>query len=130
MMVAWLVYGLVPIGSVFTIYAGAICFILAISGLSVTIANYSNTMQQSIFVIFFFNMIFMLMSGMLTPIDSMPTWAQKITYFLPPRYFVDILRSVYLKGTTFVELWRNFVALGVFALVLNLLAAWTYKKRG
>ncbi len=130
MMVAWLVYGLTPIGSVFTIYAGAICFILTISGLSVTIANYSSTMQQSIFVIFFFNMIFMLMSGMLTPIDSMPTWAQKITYFLPPRYFVDILRSVYLKGTTFVELWRNFVALGVFALALNLFAAWTYKKRG
>ena len=130
MMVAWLVYGLTPVGSIFTIYAGALCFILAISGLSVTIANYSSTMQQSIFVIFFFNMTFMLMSGMLTPIDSMPTWAQKITYFLPPRYFVEILRSVYLKGTTLIELWRNFVALGVFALALNLFAAWTYKKRG
>lgn len=130
MMVAWLVYGLTPVGSIFTIYAGALCFILAISGLSVTIANYSSTMQQSIFVIFFFNMTFVLMSGMLTPIDSMPTWAQKITYFLPPRYFVEILRSVYLKGTTLVELWRNFVALGVFALALNLFAAWTYKKRG
>lgn len=129
MLVAWLVYGLTPIGSVFVIYAGAICFILAISGLSVTIANYSSTMQQSIFVIFFFNMIFMLMSGMLTPIDSMPAWAQKITYFLPPRYFVDILRSVYLKGTTLLELWRNFVALGVFALALNVFAALTYKKR-
>jgi ABC-2 type transport system permease protein len=71
----------------------------------------------------------MLMSGLLTPIDSMPVWAQRFTLILPPRYFVEVLRSVYLKGTTIAELWTNFVALGVFTLIFNLLAALTYKKQ-
>ena len=129
MIVAWLVYGLTPAGSIGLIYLGAALFILTISGFSLTIANFSETMQQTMFVMFFFIMIFMLMSGLLTPIDSMPDWAQKFTIILPPRYFVEILRSVYLKGTTFVELWTNYLALGIFAIIFNLLAAITYKKQ-
>ncbi len=74
-------------------------------------------------------MIFILMSGLITPIDSMPGWAQKFTYILPPRYIIDILRSVYLKGTTLAELWRDFTALGSFAVLFNILAAVTYKKQ-
>ena len=129
MIVARLVYGLTPVGSIGVIYFGAMLFILTISGFSLTIANFSETMQQTMFVMFFFVMIFMLMSGLLTPIDSMPDWAQKITLVLPPRYFVDILRSVYLKGTHITELWTNFAALGVFAIIFNTLAAITYKKQ-
>ena len=86
-------------------------------------------MQQTMFVMFFFIMIFMLMSGLLTPIDSMPVWAQRFTLILPPRYFIEVLRSVYLKGATIVDLWSNFAALGGFALVFNTLAALTYKKQ-
>lgn len=129
MCVAGLVYGLVPVGSIGSIYLGAMLFILAISGLSLTIANFSETMQQTMFVMFFFNIIFMLMSGLLTPIDSMPAWAQKLTVLLPPRYFVEILRSVYLKGTTLAELRNDFIALGIFAALFNSLAAVTYKKQ-
>ncbi len=129
MIVAWLVYGLAPVGAVGLIYLGAILFILVISGLSLTIANFSDTMQQTMFVMFFFIMIFMLMSGLLTPVDSMPEWAQHFTLILPPRYFVEILRSVYLKGTTFVDIWYNFAALGIFAIVFNTLATLTYKKQ-
>lgn len=129
MLVARLAYGLIPVGSVGAIYFGAILFIFTISGFSLTIANFSETMQQTMFVMFFFIMIFMLMSGLLTPIDSMPLWAQKFTTILPPRYYIEILRSVYLKGTSIVELWINFVALGIFAVIFNLLAAFTYKKQ-
>ncbi|MBQ2702591.1 MAG: ABC transporter permease [Alistipes sp.] len=129
MAVAWLVYGLIPVGSVGLIYLGAILFIFVISGFSLTIANFSDTMQQTMFVMFFFIMIFMLMSGLLTPVDSMPEWAQRFTLILPPRYFVEILRSVYLKGTTFVDMWYNFAALGCFALIFNVLATITYKKQ-
>lgn len=86
-------------------------------------------MSHSMFVMFFFIMIFMLMSGLLTPIDSMPEWAQRFTLILPPRYYIEILRSVYLKGTSIAELWTNFAALGGFALFFNTLAALTYKKR-
>lgn len=129
MIIVRVVYGLVPAGSVGVIYFGTALFILTISGFSLTIANFSDTMQQIMFVMFFFIMIFILMSGLLTPIDSMPDWAQKITLILPPRYFIDILRSVYLKGTTLAELWHNFVALGIFALIFSILAATTYKKQ-
>lgn len=129
MLVARLVYGLSPVGSVGAIYLGAILFIFTISGFSLTVANFSDTMQQTMFVMFFFIMIFMLMSGLLTPVDSMPEWAQRFTLILPPRYYVDILRSVYLKGATIADLWTNFVALGIFALIFNTLAAVTYKKQ-
>ena len=129
MVLARLVYGLVPAGSLFTIYSAAILFILTMSGFGITIANISDTMQQAMFVMFFFVMIFVLMSGLMTPISSMPAWAQRITSFLPPRYFIEVMRSVYLKGTSFLELWRNFAALGIFSLILNSLAAATYKKQ-
>ena len=129
MLVARLVYGLAPVGSIGAIYFGALLFILTISGFSLTIANFSETMQQTMFVMFFFIMTFMLMSGLLTPVDSMPVWAQRFTLILPPRYFVDILRSVYLKGTTVAELWTNYAALGIFVIIFNTLAALTYKKQ-
>lgn len=128
-IVARLVYGLEPAGSVWAIYLGALLFIFTISGFSLTVANFSETMQQTMFVMFFFIMIFMLMSGLLTPVDSMPEWAQRFTLILPPRYYVEILRSVYLKGTSIAELWVNYVALALFAFVFNTLAAVTYKKQ-
>ena len=128
-LVARLVYGLAPVGSIGAIYFGALLFILTISGFSLTIANFSETMQQAMFVMFFFIMIFMLMSGLLTPVDSMPVWAQRFTLILPPRYYVEILRSVYLKGTTVAELWTNYAALGIFVIIFNTLAALTYKKQ-
>lgn len=129
MLVAYLVYGLAPAGPVSLIVFGALLFILTISGFSLMVANSSDTMQQSIFVMFFFVMIFMLMSGLLTPVSSMPAWAQKLTIVLPPRYFVEILRSVYLKAACVADLATDFLALGIFALVFDVLAALSFKKQ-
>ena len=128
-LLARLVYGLAPEGSLGAIYLAAGLFILAMSGLGITIANGSSTMQQVMFVMFFFIMIFVLMSGLITPIASMPAWAQAITYLLPPRYFITIMQSVYLKGSAVAELWPHYTALCVFAAALGLLAAATYKKQ-
>ncbi len=129
MLIAHLVYGLVPVGSIGLIYLATLLLIFTISGFAVAIANGSSTMQQTMFVMFFFVILFILMSGLLTPIESMPDWAQKLTYCFPPRYFIEIMRSVYLKGTLFIELWTNFAALAAFALLFNLFAALTYRKR-
>ena len=128
-LVGWAVYGLVPAGSLGAIYLGAILFSLVMSGLGVAIANKSATILQSIFVMFAFIMIFQLMGGLFTPISSMPAWAQTITYAVPPRYFIEIMRSVYLKGSTIADLWPQYTALGGIALILCLLAALTYSKR-
>ncbi len=129
MVVGWLVYGLVPEGNVGAIYLATILFSLVMSGLGVAIANRSATMLQSIFVMFAFIMIFQLMGGLFTPIRSMPTWAQYITYAIPPRYFIEIMRSVYLKGASVAELWMQYSLLALFALFASLLAALTYRKR-
>ncbi len=129
MLLAWAVYGLVPAGNPAWIFLAAFLFSLCVSGLAVTLANMSSTMQQAIFVMFFFVMIFMLMSGLFTPIDSMPTWAKWITYVFPPRHVISVFRSVYLKGTLLAELQVEFIMLTLLAIGFNVLAIITYKKQ-
>lgn len=129
MTVGFLVYGLAPEGNILLIFMAAILFGLIMSGLGVTIANKSATMLQSIFVMFALIMIFQLMSGLFTPISSMPRWAQYITYAIPPRYFIEIMRTVYLKGAGISDLWFQFTALGFFAALTCLTSALTYQKR-
>lgn len=129
MLLGRIVYGLAPAGSFGAIYLAAALFILTMSGMGVIAANNSSTMQQAMFVMFFFVMIFVLMSGLITPVESMPGWAQWITRFLPPRYFIEVMRAVYLKGTALGELWLDYVALAVFALLFNTVATLTYRKQ-
>lgn len=129
MLVGWLVYDLAPTGNIAAIYLATILFSLVMSGFGVAVANYSSTMLQSIFVMFAFIMMFQLMSGLFTPIGSMPQWAQSITYFIPPRYFIEIMRSIYLKGAPLAELFPQFLALLGFASFFCSIAALSYKKQ-
>lgn len=128
-LLAWLLYGLVPAGHFGVIYAFALLFVFTVSGMGLVISNHSSTMQQSMFVMWFCLLILMLMSGLFTPINSMPGWAQGITYFNPLRYFVQVMRMVYLKGSGFADLLPQMGALVAFALVLNGWAVWSYRKR-
>lgn len=129
MLIGRLVYGLSPEGSIGAIYLAAILFSLIMSGIGVAIANSSSTMLQSIFVMFAFIVIFQLMGGLFTPISSMPSWAQTVTYVIPPRYFNEIIRAIYLKGATVADLWPQYTALAAIAALICLLAALTYRKR-
>ncbi|MDD2961379.1 MAG: ABC transporter permease [Muribaculaceae bacterium] len=129
LIVAALVYNLLPAGNVFTIYLFSILYILVVSGLGIVLSNYSDTMQQAMFVMFFFVMILMLMSGLYTPISGMPDWARYITIVNPLKYYIEVMRSVYLKGSTFFDLIPQFYALVVFALFFNCWAVISYKKR-
>lgn len=129
MGVSALVYGLVPQGSVLTILLASMLFSFVMSGFGVAVANGSSTLMQSIFVMYAFIMIFQLMGGLFTPITSMPDWAQVITYGMPPRYFIDIMRSVYLKGSTVADMWFNFLILTLMSILTCLIAAATYRKQ-
>lgn len=129
MTVGRLVYGLAPMGNIGAIILATVLFSLVMSGIGVTIANFSDTMLQSIFVMFAIIMIFQLMGGLFTPISSMPEWGQCITYAVPPRYFIEIMRAVYLKGTTVAELGFQYMMLGVLAVFLCFMAALTYRKQ-
>lgn len=123
-----LVYGLYPQGSLLTIFLFASVYILTVSGMGLVVSNYSNTMQQAMFVMFFFVMILLLMSGLFTPVASMPQWAQKITILNPLKYFMEVMRLVYLKGSAFREMMPPFFALCGFAFVLNSWAIVSYRK--
>lgn len=129
MLLAWAVYGLVPQGSVWVIYLFSILFIFAVSGFGLIVSNYSDTMQQAMFVMFFFMLIFMLMSGLLTPLRSMPEWAQYFTVINPPRYYIEMMRLVYLKGGTLADLQTQLWALVAIDAVLGTWAVLSYRKR-
>ena len=129
MLVAWLLYGIYPRGSLFTIYLGTIVFIFVVSGFGLVVSNYSSTMQQAMFVMWFFIMVFILMSGLFTPISSMPDWAQYITYANPLRYFMEIMRMIYLKGSSIIDILPQLGILVIFALVLYTWAIKSYQKQ-
>jgi ABC-2 type transport system permease protein len=127
--VARLVYGLVPNGSLLTIYLFASLFALAFSGFGLVISNYAKTIQQAMFMMFFFVITFVLMSGLYTPITSMPNWAQAVSRFSPLRYFIQVMRLVYLKGSGVRDLLPPLAALSAFAIGFNGWAVLSYRKK-
>lgn len=128
MLLALLVHGLHPAGSLLTIYLFATLYILVVSGMGLIVSNYSSTMQQAMFVMYFVIMILLLMSGLFTPINSMPEWAKWVAKFNPLSYFIQVMRMVYLKGSSFSNLLPHFFILSLFAIALNGWAVWSYKK--
>lgn len=126
--VAWLIYGLLPTGSMSVIYLFAAIYLVAFTGFGLAISSISSTQQQAMFTAFFFLIIFVLLSGMLTPVSSMPLWAQELTRFNPLRYLVEVMRMVYLKGSTLSDLAGHFGIVCLFALFFNVLAIASYRK--
>lgn len=122
-------YAFVPSGRFGVIYLFSFIFILAVSGFGLVISNYSNTLQQAMFVMFFFILVFVLMSGLFTPVHSMPAWARYITLFNPLRYFVEAMRGVYLRGCGIADLLPQLAALMGFAVVASVWAVRSYRKR-
>lgn len=128
LIIAWLVYGIVPAGGLLTVYTAFVIYVIALSGFGIVVSNYSATMQQAMFVMFFFLIIFILMSGLFTPVSSMPDWAQKITLINPMRYFIGIMRSIFFKASSIADLWPDYLALTVFAAASNIWAVLSYRK--
>mgnify|MGYP006173203305 FL=1 len=103
-------------------------YLLLILGFGLFLSNHTETQQQAMFIAWFFIVIFILMSGLFTPIESMPKWAQNVTLFNPIRYFVEFIRMVLLKGAGLQEVLPNLGIITLFAIVVNGLAVWSYKK--
>lgn len=127
-IVAWLVYGLTPVGNILVIYLFAFFYLLAFTGFGFIISNYSATQQQAMFMGFFFFLIFILLSGLFTPISSMPTWAQKATLLNPIRYFIEVLRLVFIKGSGLMDILPQLGATILFAIGFNAWAIRSYRK--
>jgi len=128
MVIARFFYHIVPAGSIFLLYAFLGIYLFAILGFGLLVSTYCETQQQAMSVAFFFVMIFMLMSGLFTSIDSMPEWAKVIAYLNPVTYFIDVMRMVVLKGSNFHDLQYHFLKMIGFVIVLNGWAILNYRK--
>lgn len=128
MLLAWKIYGLVPAGDIWLIYLFSTLFILVVSCLGLIVSNYSETTQQASLVMFFFLVIFILVSGLLTPVAGMPEWAKAITQINPLRYFIETMRTLYLKGSSFADLILYFRALLIYTVIVWGWAILSYKK--
>ena len=128
LIVMYLVYGIFPAGSLLVLYAFAAVYLIALLGLGLLISTFADTQLQAMFIAYFFMMIFMLMSGFFTNIDSMPDWARTLSSLTPVTHFIKVVRLIVLKGSGFAEVGLEFAYLAAFAIVLNGLAIWNYKK--
>lgn len=128
MIVGWGIFGLTPAGSIGLLYLSIIVFVFTMSAFGLIISNYSNTMQQAMFVMFFFVLILVWLSGLFTPVQSMPEWAKMITIFNPLKYVIQIMRGIYLKGSTFAEIIKPLGVLSCFLVFFVSWAVFSYRK--
>ncbi len=129
LLIARFIYGIVPAGNIGLIYLFSSVYLLAVLGLGLLVSTFAQTQQQAMLIAFFLMMIFILMGGLYTSIDSMPDWARKITLFNPVAYFIDVMRMVVLKGSTLKDILRPLFIMAGFAIFLNSWAILSYRKR-
>ena len=128
LLISWLIYGIVPLGNLLVLYGFIGVYLLSVLGLGLLVSTFCETQQQAMFIMFFFMMVFILMGGLFTSIDSMPEWAQAISRLNPVSYLISVMRMVILKGSGMRDiLWHLGITL-VFAIVLNAWAIINYKK--
>jgi ABC-2 type transport system permease protein len=115
-------------GNIALLFLGSTIFLVAVLGLALFLSTFSGTQQQFMFTGFFFMIIFILMSGIFTPLESMPSWAQKLDLVNPVVYIMRINRMVILKGSTFHDINQEIFALTIIATVFTALAINRYRK--
>ena len=128
LLLAWLIYGLTPTGPLWLVYVLAMLLALFFSSFGLIISNYSDTMQQAMFVMWFFIVCIMLLSGLFTPSRSMPDWAYLTTYINPMHYFIDAIRTVFIRGGSFGDVAHQLLALLAIGLFMATWAVQSYKK--
>ncbi len=128
LLLAWLVYGITPAGSIFWVYVLAMLLALFFSSFGLIVSIYSDTMQQAIFVMWFFVVCILLLSGLFTPVRSMPHWAYLTTYVNPMHYFIDAIRTIFVRGGDVLSIAHQLLALLGIGLFMGCWAVQSYKK--
>ena len=128
LFIAWAVYGITSKGNIALIYLLAMLLALFFSSFGLIISNYSDTMQQAIFVMWFFVVILLLLSGLFTPTRSMPSLAYLTTYINPVSYFIEAMRTVFIRGGNFSSISHQVFALLSIGMFMGSWAVISYKK--
>ena len=123
-----LVFGIPMRGSLPLVYAAAMIYLIVVLGLGLWISTITRTQQQAMFVAFFVILIFLLMSGLFTPVDSMPDWAQRVAELNPVKHFVWIMRAVLVRGAGLETVGPPMAGLAVGGVVVLTLAVARYRK--
>lgn len=116
------------VGNIFLVFGFASVYLLAVMGIGLFISTITNNQLQSMFFSFFFMLVFILMSGLFTSVESMPDWAQMIDRINPIYYFIRVMRMILLKGSTFVNIIPEFISITVYAFIILSLSVWRYRK--
>jgi ABC-2 type transport system permease protein len=116
------------VGSILLLFISAAIFLIAVLGLALFISTFSGTQQQYMFIAFFCMIIFILMSGIFTPFESMPRWAQIFDTINPVAYLMRINRMVMLKGSTMHDIRSDIISLIIIAVCSTTLAVRRYRK--
>ena len=128
LLLAWAIYGITPAGSVWLVYLLAMLLALFFSSFGLIVSNYSDTMQQAMLVMWFFVVLLMLLSGLFTPTRSMPALAYASTYINPMHYFIEAIRTVFIRGGSLQHIWHQLLALIAIGLFMASWAVQSYKK--
>ncbi|HAD96503.1 MAG TPA: ABC transporter permease [Cryomorphaceae bacterium] len=128
LFIGYLFFGITTQGSLALLFGFVALYLLAILGFGLLISTLAETQQQSMFLTWFFAVIFILMSGIFTPVDSMPEWAKVLNTINPLKYLVEVMRQVMLKGSEFGDIAHYFLIMVGFAFGFNALAVWRYRK--
>ncbi len=126
--IAKLAYGVPIQGNLLVLFLFLILFLVAVLSLGLFMSTFAETQQQYLFIAFFFMMIFILMSGIFTPVESMPRWAQILNFFNPVAYFIKVNRMVLLKGASFQDISHEIYAICILGLSLFSCAIMRYRK--
>ena len=128
LLLSWAVYGITCQGPLPLIYLLAILLALFFSSFGLIVSNYSDTMQQAMLVMWFFVVCLMLLSGLFTPTRSMPDWAYMTTYVNPMHYFIDAIRTVFVRGGGIHAIAHQLLALTAISFLMSVWAVMSYKK--
>jgi drug efflux transport system permease protein len=129
LFIGWLIFNIPMEGSLVLLFAYTGIYLLVVLGMGLWISTFTNTQQQAMFMAWFFMIIFLLMSGLFTPIENMPAWAQNLTLLNPVAYYIKVVRSILLKGSEFKHLIFEFGTTSVYAIAILSIALLNFKKR-
>mgnify|MGYP000610352658 CR=1 FL=1 len=128
LLVGFLFFNLPFHGNLIVLFLFAFTYLLAALGLGLLLSTMADTQQQVMFLAFFFLILFIMMSGLFTPVESMPLWAQRANIINPFAVFVKVIRMILIKGSGINDIAPYFAHMSVYAIIMISLAVWRYRK--